>query len=69
MIKGSASSGSACSCGSFSASHVLLAMNLPEEIALGSLRFTFGDENTENDVDVVVDILSQTIEQMRKNLL
>lgn len=65
----SVSSGSACSCGSFSASHVFLAMNLPEEIALGSLRFTFGDENTENDVDVVVDILSQMIEQMRVNEL
>lgn len=62
------SSGSACSCGSLSPSHVLLAMNLPEEIALSSLRFTFGNDNTENDVNFVVDILAQAVEQMRKTL-
>ncbi|MCG9968358.1 cysteine desulfurase NifS [Pelotomaculum terephthalicicum JT] len=56
------SSGSACSCASLRPSHVLLAMNLPQEVALSSLRFTFGNENTENDIDFVVDILSQAVE-------
>lgn len=38
-------------------------MNLPDEIALSSIRFTFGDENTENDVDSVVDVLLQAVEK------
>ncbi|MHB8065413.1 MAG: cysteine desulfurase NifS, partial [Ruminiclostridium sp.] len=40
------SSGSACSSGSLDPSHVLMAIGLPHEIAHGSLRLTFGDENT-----------------------
>ena len=43
-------------------------MNLPQEVALSSLRFTFGNENTENDIDFVVDILSQAVEHMRKTV-
>ena len=46
-----ASSGSACTSGSLDPSHVLLAIGLPHEIAHGSLRLTFGDDNTHEDVD------------------
>ncbi|CFX91686.1 Cysteine desulfurase, NifS [Syntrophomonas zehnderi OL-4] len=61
------SNGSACSCNSKSPSHVLLAMNKTEETALGSVRFTFGEENTEDEVNYVVDVLSKVIEYKRKN--
>ena len=46
-----ASSGSACSSGSSNPSHVLMAIGLPNELAQGSLRVTFGEENTKEDVD------------------
>ena len=46
-----ASAGSACSSGSSSPSHVLLAIGLPEEFAQGSLRITFGEENTKEDIN------------------
>lgn len=58
-----ASSGSACSSGSNSPSHVLLAIGLPEELAQGTLRVTFGDENTKEDVDYLINSL---IEIMNK---
>lgn len=52
-----ASSGSACSSGSSSPSHVLLAIGLPQELAQGTLRITLGDDNTKEDVDYLVDNL------------
>jgi len=61
-----ASSGSACTSGSLDPSHVLLAIGLPHEIAHGSLRITFGDENTEEDVDFLVDALVPIIDNLRK---
>ena len=48
------SSGSACTTGSLEPSHVLLAIGLPAEVAHGSVRFTLGRENTEEDVEYVV---------------
>ncbi len=60
-----ASSGSACTSGSLDPSHVLLAIGLPHEIAHGSLRITFGDENTEEDVDILVETLVPIIENLR----
>lgn len=60
-----ASSGSACSSGSLDPSHVLLAMGLPAEFAHGSIRFTFGEENTKEDADYVVEKLVQTIARLR----
>jgi len=61
-----ASSGSACTSGSLEASHVLLAIGLSPEIAHGSLRLTLGKENTEEEVDYVIDILPGIIEKLRK---
>jgi len=60
-----ASSGSACTSGSLEPSHVLLAIGLPPEIAHGSLRLTLGKDNTEKEIDYVIDILPGTIEKLR----
>ncbi|AEY66448.1 cysteine desulfurase NifS [Clostridium sp. BNL1100] len=59
------SSGSACSSGSLDPSHVLLAIGLPHEIAHGSLRLTFGDENTQEDVDYILEVIPQTVSKLR----
>lgn len=65
-IKGiCASSGSACTSGSLDPSHVLVAIGLPSEIAQGSLRVTFGDENTKEDVDYLVQSLIEIVEKLR----
>lgn len=60
-----ASSGSACTSGSLDPSHVLLAIGLPHEIAHGSLRLSFGEANTEEDVDYLVDCLDEIITKLR----
>ncbi|HAJ33386.1 MAG TPA: cysteine desulfurase NifS [Candidatus Atribacteria bacterium] len=60
-----ASSGSACTSGSLEASHVLLAIGLPPEIAHGSLRLTLGKDNTEEEIDYIIDILPGIIEKLR----
>ena len=60
-----ASSGSACTSGSLAASHVLLTIGLPPEIAHGSLRLTLGKDNTEKEIDYVIDILPGIIEKLR----
>jgi cysteine desulfurase len=66
-IKGiCASSGSACTSGSLAPSHVLVAIGLSSEIAQGSLRVTFGDENTREDVDYLVQSLVEIVEKLRK---
>ena len=61
----SASSGSACSSASLEASHVLLAMGIPPEVAHGSLRLTPGRENTTEDIDCVLDILPGIVQKLR----
>ncbi len=61
-----ASSGSACTSGSLDPSHVLLAIGLPHEIAHGSLRITFGEDNTEEQVDYIVDNLVEIVERLRQ---
>ncbi len=60
-----ASSGSACTSGSLDPSHVLLAMGVPHEFAHGSLRFSFGQRNTEEDVDKVLQVLPPIVERLR----
>ena len=59
------STGSACTSGSLEPSHVLLATGLPVEISHGSLRLTLGDANTENDVDVVLEVLPKIVKKLR----
>ena len=60
-----ASSGSACSTGAVEPSHVLRAMGVPPEEAFGSLRLTLGRENTEEDVDYVLEVLPPIVERLR----
>lgn len=60
-----ASSGSACTSGSLDPSHVLLAIGLKHEIAHGSLRVTFGEENTMEDVSYIVSSLVEIVERLR----
>ncbi len=59
------SSGSACTSGSLDPSHVLLAIGLPHEIAHGSLRLTFGRENTMEDVEYILEKLPPIVERLR----
>lgn len=59
------SSGSACSSGSLEPSHVLLAMGLPEGLAHGSIRFSFGKHNTMEEADYAVDALKEIVLRLR----
>jgi len=59
------SSGSACTSGTLEASHVLLALGLPHELAHASLRLSLGRENTEEDVDTVINALPDIINRLR----
>jgi len=61
-----ASSGSACTSGSLDPSHVLLAIGLPHEIAHGSLRLTLGDDNTDEDIDYVLEVLPGIVNRLRE---
>ncbi|KAF1085162.1 Cysteine desulfurase [Sporotomaculum syntrophicum] len=60
-----ASSGSACTSGSTDPSHVLLALGIPVESAHGSLRLTMGKDNTDADVDRVLEVLPTIIKKLR----
>lgn len=60
-----ASSGSACTSGSLDPSHVLLSIGLPHEIAHGSMRLSFSDENTEEDVDHIISVVPQIVDRLR----
>ena len=61
----SCSSGSACSSRSLQPSHVLTAMGIPVELIHGSIRFTFGNPTTMEDVDYTVNKLKGIIEKLR----
>ncbi|MBQ9742924.1 MAG: cysteine desulfurase NifS [Ruminococcus sp.] len=61
----SASSGSACTSGSLDPSHVLLSLGLPHEIAHGSLRLSFSDDNTEEHIDYLLKVIPETVEYLR----
>ena len=61
-----ASSGSACSAGFLNPSHVLLATGINEKLARGSLRITFGKENTIDDVKYLLDSLEEIINKYRR---
>lgn len=66
-LKGiAASSGSACTSGSLDPSHVLLAIGLPHEVAHGSLRLSINEENTDEDVDYILEVLPEIVKKLRK---
>lgn len=65
MIGVAASSGSACTSKTLAPSHVLLATGLKHEEAHGSLLFTLGKQNTEEDVDYVVSIMPDIVKRLR----
>ncbi|MDE6473754.1 MAG: cysteine desulfurase NifS [Clostridia bacterium] len=60
------SSGSACSSGSLEPSYVLLSIGVPIEVAHGSIRFSFGKNNTIEEAKYTVEKLVQTVETLRK---
>ena len=62
----SASSGSACSSGATTPSHVLTAIGLDSDTAHGALRLTIGTENTEEEIEYVLDVLTQAVERLRE---
>jgi cysteine desulfurase len=59
------STGSACSSGTLEPSHVLRAMGLPAHRTQNSLRFSLGMFSTEEEVDLVVDVLPRLVEKLR----
>ena len=59
------STGSACSAGVASPSHVLLALGIDPEVARASLRFSLGHTSTEADVDAVLDVIAGIVERAR----
>jgi cysteine desulfurase len=60
-----ASSGSACTSGSLDPSHVLLAIDLPPDVAHGSVRLSLNKFNTAEDVDKVLEVLPKIAERLR----
>jgi len=59
-------SGSACTSRALQASHVLIAMGLPHEIAQGSLLFGFGINNKTEDIDYVLEVLPPIVDRLRQ---
>jgi cysteine desulfurase len=60
------STGSACSSGTLEPSPVIRALGHNDELARGSIRFSFGQENTEADVDYVLGVLSGAVAKLRQ---
>ncbi|MEE0777257.1 MAG: cysteine desulfurase NifS [Bacillota bacterium] len=60
-----ASSGSACTSGSLDPSHVLLAIGRPHEVAHGSLRLSLSEENTEEEVDTMIEVVKEVVAYLR----
>lgn len=62
----SVSTGSACSSGSLEPSPVIRALGRNDELARGAIRFSFGKDNTAEDVDYVLDVLPKAVENLRR---
>ena len=60
-----ASSGSACTSGSLDPSHVLLAIGRPHEVAHGSLRLTLSEENTQEEIDYIIEETTKVVKYLR----
>jgi len=59
------STGSACSSASLVPSHVLAALGIPVEMIHGTIRFTFGDFTTKEDIDYTLDVLKEVVAKLR----
>src|SRR5512136_1623745 len=59
-------SGSACTSRALKASHVLIAMGLSHALAQGSLLFSFGLDNTSEDVNYVLEVLAPIVDRLRQ---
>jgi len=60
------STGSACSSGTLEPSPVIRALGRDDELARGSIRFSFGKDNTEADVDYAVEVLVDAVSRLRE---
>jgi cysteine desulfurase len=61
-----ASSGSACSTDSPEPSHVLVAMGVPARTAQGTIRFSLGKDNTDDQIDYVIEALMDIVLRLRE---
>jgi cysteine desulfurase len=61
-----ASSGSACSTGAVEPSHVLVAMGVPQDLALGTIRFSLGRESSLADIERAVEVVPAVVAKVRK---
>jgi len=59
------STGSACSSGTLEPSPVIRALGRNEELVRGAIRFSFGKDNTDEDVDYVLEVLPRAVESLR----
>ncbi len=59
------SGGSACTSGDVNASHVLMALGMPEDIARGTIRMTIGHENTKKQMDFVIEKMKSVVARLR----
>ena len=59
-------SGSACTSRALKASHVLIAIGLSHTLAQGSLLFSFGIDNTDEDIDYVLEVLPPVVDRLRQ---
>jgi cysteine desulfurase len=59
------STGSACSSGTLEPSPVIRALGRDEELARGAIRFSFGKDNRDEDVDYVLEVLTAAVERLR----
>jgi cysteine desulfurase len=60
------STGSACSSGTLEPSPVIIALGRNDELARGAIRFSFGKDNTEADVDLVLEVLPRVVAKLRE---
>ncbi|HZI76484.1 MAG TPA: cysteine desulfurase family protein [Gemmatimonadales bacterium] len=60
------SSGSACSTGAVEPSHVLVAMGVPRELALGTIRFSLGRDTSAADIERAIEVVPGVVEKVRR---
>jgi cysteine desulfurase len=60
-----AAAGSACNTGESRLSHVIRAIHVPKDRAAGTIRFTFGEENTKEEADRAVEVLKEDLKLLR----